>query len=306
MAVPVRAATVFEGTDPIMKGFIYDVPNGMNHDQFSKTLKKLAIAMASDMGLHAAELLGAFTTMVLAPPAPVAAPADPANGIGMHLWKRDLKVFDDTLLAQLAFRAKVWLKVEGQCTETMKSSVVRHARFPVAEAARDGFALLSIIKELSMGIEGRHNTAVVIAKAKDKISRLRQGNKTPLEYYELYKSLVESMAWIGGTFVEPGVAVEVARANNRPNDIPTAADNRASQDKTVASMFVMHSAYPKYITELHNAMLEGDDRYPLTLEAAYEIMHLRGPEHIRGAQQAGLEFAQPAAAGAAAAVAAGD
>ena len=51
VAAGVAPRTLFEGTDPNMKGFVYDVPNGMNHDQFSKTTKQMAIAMASDMGI---------------------------------------------------------------------------------------------------------------------------------------------------------------------------------------------------------------------------------------------------------------
>ena len=123
-----RPVTMFEGTDPAMKGFIYDVPNGLNHEQFTKTTKQLAIAMASDMGMYATELSGAFDTLNLVMPAPVPGPGDPANVVAVHLWKRDLKMFDDAVQAQNTFKTKVFLKVEGQCTETMKSSVARHAR----------------------------------------------------------------------------------------------------------------------------------------------------------------------------------
>jgi hypothetical protein len=288
---------VFEGTDPAMKGFIYDVPNGLNHEQFTKTTKQLAIAMASDMGMYATELSGAFDTLNLVMPAAVPGSADPANVVAVHLWKRDLKMFDDAVQAQNTFKTKVFLKVEGQCTETMKSSVARHARFPAADAARDGFALLSIIEELSMGIEGRHNTADVIAKAKDQLLKLRQGHKALREYFENYKSKVATMGHIGGSLVETAVAEEVAHAHERV--VPTVADNREAQDKSVAVIFIMHSAYPKYIVELHNDMLEGNDHYPVNLEAAYEIMHLRGPENTRGMHQAALAFAQPGAAAAA-------
>jgi hypothetical protein len=183
--------------------------------------------------------------------------------VAVHMWKQDLlKVFNNTLQAQNVFKAKVFLKVEGQCTEAMKSSITRHVHFPAVDAARDGFALLTIIEELSMGIEGQHNTAVVISKAKDQLSKLRQGPKTLLEYFEIYKSKVVLMACIGGALVEPGVAAEIAIANGRV--LPNAADNRQAQDdKSVAVSFIMHLAYPKYIVELHNLMLDRDDQYPL-------------------------------------------
>jgi hypothetical protein len=50
----------FEGSDPMLAGCYYDIPNGRNADQFAKTMQKLAIRMAGDMGNYATELSNAF------------------------------------------------------------------------------------------------------------------------------------------------------------------------------------------------------------------------------------------------------
>jgi hypothetical protein len=54
-AVPV-VVPPFEGSDPLLKGFIYDIPNGKNMEQLAKTTKEVAIGMAGDMGNYAVEL----------------------------------------------------------------------------------------------------------------------------------------------------------------------------------------------------------------------------------------------------------
>ena len=52
---PVAApAVVFEGSDPLLAGHIYDVPNGRNADLFARTTQQVSIKMAGDMGNYAA------------------------------------------------------------------------------------------------------------------------------------------------------------------------------------------------------------------------------------------------------------
>ena len=56
---------VFDGSEPLMKGFYYDLPSELNHGQFSKTTKKMVITMGSDMGVYARDLATAFTNLDL-------------------------------------------------------------------------------------------------------------------------------------------------------------------------------------------------------------------------------------------------
>ena len=43
-----------------MKGYYYDLPSELNHDQFNKTTKMMAIKMGSDMGVYAQDLAMAY------------------------------------------------------------------------------------------------------------------------------------------------------------------------------------------------------------------------------------------------------
>ena len=281
---------VFEGTDPAMKGFIFDVPNGMNHDQFTKTVKKLAIIMGPEMGMYATDFSTAFNGLLIAMPALVAPPAAGADDVTIYLWKLALKEFQDKTKAILSFLAKLYLKVEGQCTTAMKSSIQRHPDFEVVNGARDGYALLRIIESVTMGVEGRTNTAVVCAKAKIKFYKMRQGHKTLLEYYEEVKAADATLERIGVSLADDAVIEEIAAGHGRA--VPNMADKLKGRHKAVAVHFVLNSSYPKYVAELHYDMLNEEDHYPMDLATAYEIMHLRGPENVRGAvHHEGVAFA---------------
>jgi hypothetical protein len=266
--------SVFEGSEPLLKGFIYDVPNGatMNQDQFNKTTKQTAIVMATDMGMYAPVLSTAFNDLILIDPVVIQNPADVNDALALHIWKRDLKEYDGTLKAYRAFKAKLFLKVVGQCSEAMKSSMIRHQLYETVNNLKDGFGLLTIVEEITIGMEGRSNTAIAVAKVKDQYMKIRHGNKSLSEYLDTFKGKVATLDRIGGNLIEAAVANEIAVANGRVD--PNADDNREAKDKSVAATFILHSSYPKYITELHNAMLNGDDHYPTSLDAAYEIMHL--------------------------------
>jgi hypothetical protein len=62
------------------------------------------------------------------------------------------------------------------------------------------------------------------------------------------------------------------------NQEPTDEDEAEALDMVVAMRFVTQSNYPGYVTELHNAQLNGQDLYPKTLTAAYHILQLRNRE----------------------------
>ena len=111
---PVAApVVVFEGSDPLLAGHIYDVPNGRNADLFAKTTQKVSIKMAGDMGNYAAELSNAFSGFILANPGVVANPPENATNVALFEWKELRKDTGDRVKAYAAFRAKLFLKVYG-------------------------------------------------------------------------------------------------------------------------------------------------------------------------------------------------
>ena len=149
----------FKGTDSQMEGHHYDLPNDINHDQFKVTTEKMAVIMGPEMGFYASALTEAFKTLVLVMPAAVEDPVGDASLVDFHRWKSATKVAKDENRAFKSFKAKVFLKVEGQCTKALKGRITRHDDYITADTVRDGFTLLEIIEGISIGIEGRVRAA---------------------------------------------------------------------------------------------------------------------------------------------------
>ena len=157
---PTTTSNAFTGTDSQMDGHHYDLPNEINCDQFKVTTEKLAVIMTAEMGSYATVLSEAFKTLVLEIPADVKDPVGELSDVKLYNWKSEKKEVGDTKRTFESFRAKVFIKVEGQSTKAMKGKITSHAAYSAANAAKDGFALLKIIEGISIGIEGRHNKVV--------------------------------------------------------------------------------------------------------------------------------------------------
>jgi hypothetical protein len=69
------------------------------------------------------------------------------------------------------------------------------------------------------------------------------------------------------------------------------AECAAALDYMIAVRFVMQSNYPKYVIELANDMLHGVDNYPRTLDGAFDVLQLHGPESVPVVHHEGVAFA---------------
>ena len=125
---------------------------------------------------------------------------------------------------------------------------IRHHEYDTSSTEKDGFVLLTIIEGISIGIEGRRNTAVLPISAKDQYIKIRQGSMTLMEYYDRAKSKLVAMALAGASLVDTATVEEIAVANE--HDAPTDADRREAHDYVVAVRLVLPNNYPKYIAKL--------------------------------------------------------
>jgi hypothetical protein len=216
-------SALFVGSEPLLKENIYDVPNGKNNDQFIKTTKEVKIFMANVMDSYAAEFSNAFEDLVLQDPDAIKTPADGAVSTAITLWTRALKEFDAKIKAYSTFRAKLFLKAYGQCTEPMKSRLASTPAFALADAAKDGYALLTVIKSVYLGFETRRNLCIVLMQAKDRWAGFRQGNMSLLEFFEKTKIAVSGLRDLGVNIVDDPVLLQIATENGRDADTANAA-----------------------------------------------------------------------------------
>jgi hypothetical protein len=284
-------STPFEGSDPMLAGCYYDIPNGRNADQFAKTTQKLAIRMAGDMGNYATELSNAFEGFVLLDPVAIANPADNASAVDMYEWKEQRKDNAERIKGYGAFRAKLFLKIYGQCTLAMKSRLEATNGFTVVNAAKNGYGLLALMETIGIGFDDNCNLCANLITVKDQYTKIRQGSKTLLEYYDAVKLAVYRVHHVGINLVDTALLTEIAIANGRDADTANEDDQAAALDYTVTVRFVMQANYPKYVIELANDMLHVVDNYPRTLDAAFDVLQLRGSESAPVVHHEGVAFA---------------
>ena len=122
-----------------------------------------------------------------------------------------------------------------------------HRDYEATNTYKDGFALLTIIEGISMGIEGRYNTAVLAINAVDQHIKMRQGSMTLMKYFDRVKSKLVAMERAGESLAETSIATEITVDNG--HNAPTDANRRDAYDYVVAVRFVMQSNYPKYIAK---------------------------------------------------------
>ena len=204
-------------------------------------------------------------------PVPIEERADDATPVQMHWWKSQVREFDDKTKAFIGFKANVFLKVEGQCTEGMKSKTIRHRDYDAANTKKDRFALFKILR--------KSQSEFLALSANDKCTKIHQGSMKLMECYDTVKSKLDALDRAGATLYDKCIVVQIAAANG--HNVPTDADRHEARDYAGAVRFVLQSNYPKYIAELSNDHLDHENKYPRTLAAAYEILHFRGPESPR-------------------------
>jgi hypothetical protein len=160
-ACPVATSSMpFEGSDPMLAGCYYDIPNGRNADQFAKTTQKLAMRMAGDMGNYATELSNAFEGFVLLDPVAIANPADNASAMDMYKWKEQRKENAERIKGYGAFRAKLFLLAMKSCLEASNG-------FTVVNAAKNRYGLLALMETIGIGFDDNHNLCANLIAVKD-------------------------------------------------------------------------------------------------------------------------------------------
>jgi hypothetical protein len=140
----------FEGKEPDLKGFIYDIPDEMTRDRFIKTTDEIITFVARKYKSYTSELVEGLHRLQLDDPQTPSDP-DPTNRVEFERWKIALKKNDDRAQVYQNFRAGLYNLVFGQCTDALQDKLKSHRDF--ATINQDGIRLLSIIKQLTHTFE---------------------------------------------------------------------------------------------------------------------------------------------------------
>jgi hypothetical protein len=95
-------------------------------------------------------------------------------------------------------------------------------------------------------------------------------NETLVHFYERFQAHCAEMERVGCSQVIHAILqADAVDANN-----PTDAERAAAFEKMKAMQFINGAGeqYKSYLTELEHAMLNGEDKYPTTLDSAFTIL----------------------------------
>lgn len=280
----------FEGREPSLKGFIYDITGERNPDQYIKTTKEIINFVGRTYSKYKTEFITAVTNLELDDPEPPPNP-DPNNQILFEIWKLDIKEYREKAKEYSNFRSGLYNTVFGQCTEALQDKLKSHQDFHAAD--QDGIELLSLIKELTYTFEERSKLSDALCDVKENFYTFRQGRTMSLQrYHELFLSQVEVLEQVGVTVEDESLVESIAVNNMRA--VPNADDRAAAREQALAIRFIRgtNDRYKSYLVHLRNSFLDGNDVYPTTLHQAYNILQRRELDVITTEQHSdGLAFA---------------
>ena len=94
-------------------------------------------------------------------------------------------------------------------------------------------------------------------------------------YHELFLAQVEVMHEVGVTIADDALVNAIADANGRST--PNQNNRNAAREQALAIRFIRgtNTQYLGYLTHLRNSFLDGNDNYPSSVHAAYNILQRR-------------------------------
>jgi len=118
-----------EGSEPSLKGFIYDFTGERDPDQFIKTTKQIKQYVRRTYTKFPAEFMLAIDDLLLTDPEVSERPDSYQDVFAMEEWKMDLKDYRVKAVEYMAFRSRLYNVVIRQCTDALQDKLKSHPDF---------------------------------------------------------------------------------------------------------------------------------------------------------------------------------
>ena len=284
----------FVGVTPEL-GFTFDVAvdgTGDNIDLFARG-HELLETWAGTGTKYTGDLALAVHNLALAMPLPpVADPGANPTFAQQETYKIESKERTEKMRVFTDFLSRLYNVVFGQCTQALKDKLRSLPEF--VGTNQNGIELLLLLRTTMNRIQAADTNTVMgcLTMMKSFVDLKLNPHETLPVFYSKFMSMAETLNHMTINITPHPVLVEgTAVVGN-----PTQVEIEAARQKTLAAMFLMATAsrYKNYAEDLKNSMLESDDRYPVTLAAAYNILQQRQPDNIPRVRGHGAAFATPA------------
>jgi hypothetical protein len=279
----------FEGSMTSLKKHIFDVNSDGN--QFMLTQTELSNHFGRTSKEYVGEITKAVDDLELTMPDPPDDPVAGASNVAFELWKTAVKEYNEKTKVLTDFKASLYSVALGQCTPALLSKV-RSAvpDYEIASTARDGIAIMIIIRDAMTNIEDYRNKADSLCEALEVFFTFKQGRQeSTQQYHDRFIAHNKVLDRVKGNAVLQGL-VEVVAADI---DNPTEGERAEALERLKAARFIRGTGdkYKSYLTDLKNSKLEGRDNYPTTVSTAYNILQRRTSDKTAPVIQEGVTFA---------------
>jgi hypothetical protein len=186
-------------TDEIKKD-IFDVPDGRNPKQFSKTVESIAnyILKEHNNGMACSQTIGDMTPETLKEPR---RPDDLNDPVKLAIFNEEVREYVKDKKSFKGQLNSVYGLILGQCTPSMKCAIESHRDYEAFRKNGDPIALLKAMQEISHGCKLHQYLPLQLYEAKRKLFLLTQKRGQLLkDYHKGFQAQLDVIQSLGGSF----------------------------------------------------------------------------------------------------------
>jgi hypothetical protein len=196
------------------------------------------------------------------------------------IWKKKIEIYVQHEMALEENNRALYALVMGQCTETMRAKLESQATFEAVDNTLSGLGLQVMIRVLVYQLHSQKYLPHSIHEAMRQIVNFQQRKgMTAAAYLEQFQNLVEVATHTGASAgLHAGIVVEISEEMQvdltQATRAKIMATQAAAKERFQATSFLLNSDRSRYgwfIEDIENAYIQGQNRYPATITASYDL-----------------------------------
>ena len=275
-----RKVEKFVGKCEALKGLIYDCSDNKQADQFVSTTMEIATYVGSHYK-HGGDVRLALTN--LEPPT-IPYPVEPAPTASLterKIFENKCSVYCKREETYRSNMEQIFALIWGQCTEALQAKLQGLDNFDELNTNSDALGLLKEMKAIAFNFQMHKYSHLALNEAKRRFYHLVQGkHMSNQDYLKKFNNMVDVIEHCGGQIgAEPGpIASALTDLGYDPNNFNPPEFMEAYEivkDEHLAVCFLYGADRIRYgdlMRSFENSYIEGTDRYPKTLNDAYNIL----------------------------------
>ena len=205
--------------------------------------------------------------------------SDTATKGELRMWEKQLDAISkrrDQLEHNLR---QVFALVWGQCTDILQQKIEAEEGFAAMSADNDGLLLLRTIKNITYRFQSQKYSPHSLFESKKRFYTQFQGRiMTTQQYHIQFQNTVDVIKHSGGNIgddhgVEEMIIGTRDKATMTPGEKKTLSED--VEQRILATAFILCAdrlRFGKLIEDMENSYLQGNNKYPATVSAAYHLL----------------------------------